>query len=390
MPKLPSWIDENDLKSIFKLLQKDGQAQLVGGCVRDVLLGRKSEDIDIATTLAPQVVIKAFEAAKIKCIPTGIKHGTVTAILNDRHYEITTLRKDIETFGRHAKVEYTDNWKEDAARRDFTINAMYMDLEGKVTDYFNGQEDLKKKVVKFVGEPQIRIKEDYLRILRYFRFISYFGADHIDQKSLDACVANMEGIKELSGERIRVEMLRIGGAQYISEAFELLDRCGIAKMVYIGKLNEKFKKYKFTSDPYVNLAAMLRCDPAISKEYTKLQSRWRLSNKEGHLLHRLVLEESLEIGGDESYHKRQIYIHGKELYLKLLALANIEDPSEEKFKTLQTLVNTWEVPNFIINGEDLKKIGYNGPEIGKRLQSLHVMWIESNFELSKEQLLNRL
>lgn len=390
MPKFPSWIDINDLKLIFKLLQKDGQARLVGGCVRDILLGRKSEDIDIATTLEPEVVMKLLGAAKIKCIPTGIKHGTITAILNDRHYEITTLRKDVETFGRHAKVEYTDNWKEDAARRDFTINAMYMDLDGEITDYFKGQEDLKKKIVKFVGDPKTRIQEDYLRILRYFRFISYFGTEHIDQKSLDACVENMDGIKGLSGERIRVEMLRIAGAKFITQAFELLDNSGISKMLYIGKLNQKFKDYKFISDPYVNLAAILRCDSTISKEYTKLQSRWRLSNKEGHLLHRLTLEESLEIAGDEAYHKRQIYIHGKELYIKLLALANIEMPSDKKVDTLQTLVNTWEIPNFIINGEDLKKIGYNGPEIGKRLQSLHKMWIESNFELTKEQLLNRL
>lgn len=390
MPKFPSWIDENDLKLIFNLLQKEGEARLVGGCVRDILLGRISEDIDIATTHEPQVVMKLLESSKIKCVPTGIKHGTVTAILNDRHYEITTLRKDVETFGRHAKVEYTDNWKEDAARRDFTINAMYMDLEGEVTDYFNGQEDLKKKIVKFVGDPKTRIQEDYLRILRYFRFISYFGVEHIDQKSLEACIANMEGIKDLSGERIRVEMLRIAGAKFISEAIELLDRSEITKMLYIGKLDQKFKSYKFTTDPYVNLAAILRCDSTISKEYTSLQSRWRFSNKEGHLLHRLILEESVEINGDEAYHKREIYTHGKELYLKLLALTNIENPSEEKFKMLQTLVNAWEVPNFIINGEDLKKIGYNGAEIGKRLQSLHKMWIESNFELSKEQLLNRL
>ena len=179
MPKLPKWVPVSDCKKIFSLIKKaGGESRLVGGCVRDILLGKSHSDVDIATTVIPDVAMSVLKKAEIKVIPTGLKHGTVTAVLNEKHYEITTLRKDVETDGRHAVVEFTDSWKEDSRRRDFTINAMSMDLEGEVYDYFDGQKDLQSKLVKFVGNPEKRIEEDYLRILRYFRFIS--GCDYCE------------------------------------------------------------------------------------------------------------------------------------------------------------------------------------------------------------------
>lgn len=390
MNNLPAWINYSDLKKLFTILTKSGQARLVGGCVRDVVLGRVSTDIDIATTHGPQEVMSLLENAGIKCIPTGLKHGTVTAVLNEKNYEITTLRKDVETFGRHASVEFTNSWEEDAKRRDFTINAMSMDLDGTLYDYYSGQADLKNKLIKFVGNPEERIKEDYLRVLRYFRFISYFGVEHIHQESLNACAKLAEGITQLSGERLRVEILKIASSQYIKEAFQLMDKLEITKHLLIKKLSDKYLDYTFSDDKYVNLAAILRCSEGISQSYTPFQARLRFSNNEGHLLHRLILQESIELSGDENYQKRQIYIHGVDLYKKLLMLANIENPDLDRYNRYKTLANTWAAPIFIINGEDLKKIGYNGAEIGKRLNSLHSMWIESNFELTKEQLLKRI
>lgn len=390
MTKFPSWINIKDIKKIFKALDISGESRLVGGCVRDLIINRKNSDIDIATTVEPKDVIKLLGNSKIKTIETGIKHGTITAIINHTPYEITTLRKDVETFGRHASIEFTDNWEEDAKRRDFTINAMSMDLDGKLYDYSSGQKDLSKKIIKFVGDPEERIKEDYLRILRYFRFISYLGKSNIDKKSLDACSKLADGLTSLSGERLRTEILKISSSEYIKDAFQMMDEYNILKHIHIKKLSNNYLDYNFSSDPFVNFAAILRCSEDIRSSYSPTQARFRLSNAEAQLLHKLVIETGVEIIGDEKYQKREIYKHGADLYKKLLSLEHIENPNIEAYQAFITLADTWEAPHFIINGEDLIKIGYNGSQIGKKLHLLHELWIESNFELTKEQLLQRL
>ena len=189
------------------------KAYVVGGCVRDAIVKRPIKDIDIATPQTPENVIKLLTAEDIKVIPTGIKHGTVTAVHGKETIEITTLRRDLDCDGRHAEVEFTNNWQEDAARRDFTMNALSMDLDGNIYDYFNGIHDLHKGIVKFVGNPDARVQEDYLRILRYFRFEAHYGTHAIDKESLNACIKFKQNIESLSGERIQAEMFKLLSAR---------------------------------------------------------------------------------------------------------------------------------------------------------------------------------
>lgn len=208
-----NYIDVNQLvtdKKIFKLFRTvenhGGVLRFVGGAVRDTLAGIKNFDIDLATDLSPEELVEACEESGLKTVPIGIKFGTVGVVLNNQTLEVTSLRKDIKTDGRHAVVEFTSDWESDASRRDLTINAIYADEKGSVFDYYNGIDDLENGVVRFIGNAGQRIKEDYLRILRFFRFYSIFGKGEIDAKALKACVENKDGIKTLSIERIRDEL----------------------------------------------------------------------------------------------------------------------------------------------------------------------------------------
>ena len=211
-----NYIDVNQLvtdKKIFKLFRTvenhGGVLRFVGGAVRDTLAGIKNFDIDLATDLSPEELVEACEESGLKTVPIGIKFGTVGVVLNNQTLEVTSLRKDIKTDGRHAVVEFTSDWESDASRRDLTINAIYADEKGSVFDYYNGIDDLENGVVRFIGNAGQRIKEDYLRILRFFRFYSIFGKGEIDAKALKACVENKDGIKTLSCERIRDELGKI-------------------------------------------------------------------------------------------------------------------------------------------------------------------------------------
>jgi len=200
LQRLPQpWMTEGPAAEVMRALTAEGdQARFVGGCVRDALVGRNIRDIDIATPLSPQRVTELLHKAGLKAVPTGIDHGTVTAVADKTGVEVTTLRRDVETDGRHAKVEFTDNWQADAARRDLTINALSADAAGKVHDYFGGLDDLAAGRVRFVGDPKQRIVEDYLRLLRFFRFHAFYGAGDPDASALAACRAAADAMSELS------------------------------------------------------------------------------------------------------------------------------------------------------------------------------------------------
>src|SRR3954447_651424 len=206
----PPWMREPATRHLLDALRRAGiEARFVGGCVRDALLGRPSADIDLATPALPGDIIAALEKAAIKAVPTGIEHGTITAVLPQRHFEITTLRRDVETYGRHARVAFDADWSEDAARRDFTINALYLDPDGTVYDPVGGLEDLKAHRVRFVGEPAKRIAEDVLRVLRYYRFEARFGGGTGDKAARAACRAAAPLLPKLSAERVASELLRL-------------------------------------------------------------------------------------------------------------------------------------------------------------------------------------
>ncbi len=388
MSKLPKWVAIEECKKIFAIMEEaGGESRLVGGCVRDIILGKTHSDIDIATSLLPEMVMKVLSKNGVKVIPTGLKHGTVTAIISEKQFEITTLRKDVLTDGRHAVVEFTDSWKEDAARRDFTINALSMDLNGKIYDYFDGMSDLEKNLVKFVGDPEKRIEEDYLRILRYFRFISYFGDAELHKASLKACGNLSKGLKKISGERIRVELLKILSSPFGLIALQLMQKVGVLQVIGIN-ISLSIPQYKFVEDSWINLAVILRFAGYNKGDVAKLAVRWRLSKKEKFKLLTLVEFIDVDISSSQNLQKRALYKYGKELYIDCITLLNIELPSLH-FKALLDLAIKWESPEFKINGENIVKMGYNGPQVGKILNKLHQMWIESDFELSMEELLSR-
>lgn len=388
MSKLPKWVAIEECRKIFAIIEEaGGDSRLVGGCVRDIILGKTHSDIDIATSLLPEMVMRALSKNDIKVIPTGLKHGTITAIINEKQFEITTLRKDVSTDGRHAIVEFTDSWKEDAARRDFTMNAISMDLSGRTYDYFEGIFDLEKKLVKFVGDPEKRIEEDYLRILRYFRFISYFGDAELHKASLKACGNLSKGLKKISGERIRVEMLKILSSPFALTAIQLMQKVGVLEVICVN-LSSSIPLYKFIEDPWINLAAVLRFAGYKKGDVAKLAVRWRLSKKEKFKLLTLVEFMDIEFSSPQNLQKRAIYKYGKELYIDSVMMLNIENPSIQFLEFIE-LGKSWQMPEFKINGENVMKMGYNGPQVGKILNKLHQMWIESDFELSMEELLSR-
>ncbi|HWA31138.1 MAG TPA: CCA tRNA nucleotidyltransferase, partial [Rhizomicrobium sp.] len=278
------WMTAPETRAVMEALAKDGgSARFVGGVVRNALLGRAVGDIDIATPLTPDDVTKTLEAAGLKAVPTGIEHGTVTAVSNGRPYEVTTLRRDVSTDGRRAVVAFTKDWAEDAQRRDFTMNALYANADGEVFDTVGGVADLKAGKVRFVGDPATRIREDYLRILRLFRFHAWYGKGEIDKAALKAAAENRAGLAQLSGERIAKEMLKLLAAEDPVPVLRSMAASAILGEILPGELNiarlERLVAIDasnfFAPDPVLRLAALLPDRAAAANE---LADRWKLSN----------------------------------------------------------------------------------------------------------------
>jgi poly(A) polymerase len=276
-------------RRVFAAVTADGaQARFVGGCVRDALLGRKVKDIDIATDAAPERVMRLLEAAGIRAIPTGIDHGTVTAVIERAHYEITTLRHDVETYGRHAKVAFTDDWMADASRRDFTMNALFCALDGTLFDPFGGMADALAGRVRFVGEPRARITEDVLRLLRFFRFQAHYGRTAPDPAALSACMALAPLLPRLSGERVQGEFLRLLRADDPVPVLRLMversimahllpDAVRLDRLAGLIALERDPVLCPEDGDPLRRLAALLPDERAVG---LRVAERLRLSNEE--------------------------------------------------------------------------------------------------------------
>jgi len=383
--KFPPGLPIDDIKFLCSILAKKGESRLVGGCVRNILLSKTSTDIDIATQVEPKQAMQLLTKEGVKCIPTGIKHGTFTVIYHKQHYEITTLRRDVETFGRHAEVAFTNDWLEDAKRRDFTMNAMYIDMDGNLYDYFKGQQDLAQKLIRFVGDPEARIHEDYLRILRYFRFYSYFDGNNMDDASLNACKKLAANMDKLSGERIQLEMFKIINAKFAMDALALMHKNSILKVLGLDIQSDGFWGYNLGDDSIVNLAALLRCcaKPADTLAYIKL--RWKLANKTFALLDFLV-HLPFTANDAKQHQLRLLYQHGLEKYLggvKLLAAETTALPADELISRATNAV----IPKFPLSGDDMLKIGYSGKAMGVAIKLLEKAWLESDFKLSKSSLL---
>jgi poly(A) polymerase len=348
-----------------------GSARIVGGAVRDTLLGIETADVDLATVHAPEHVIDLLEAARIKAIPTGLQHGTITAVADDDVYEVTTLRRDVATDGRHATVAFTDDWQEDAARRDFTINALYADpATGELFDYFGGLDDLRAGRVRFIGDPLVRIAEDHLRILRFFRFLARFG-DEPDAAGLKACADRANDLMALSRERIANELLRLLIAPRAFPVVELMIERGIFRPVLpeitdaarFGTLIQREAAAGVAPDPIRALAALLPADPKIALD---IGARLKLSKKQ-----RQQLESAAHPPDAET--RVLAYRLGVDLALDRLLLAG-GDPSS---------LAGWTPPRLPLSGGDLVARGLQaGPDVARTLRRIEDRWVAEGFPQS--------
>lgn len=365
-----------------------GEARLVGGCVRDSILQRDVHDIDLATNLLPNQTIKALKLRNIKTIPTGLKHGTITAVLNQRSFEITTLRHDVKCDGRHAKVEFTNNWQADASRRDFTFNALYADKHGHIYDYFGGIEDLKARRLNFIGNAEDRIKEDYLRILRAFRFHAKICVGDLSDEILSVCKKHSHMIQNLSGERTRDEILKL---LECNDPFPTLK--SMQESDVLQKIIPKEVKCEILSSPLllgtdalVKLALLLRAtkknDRLSLGEY--VSKFLRLSNKQKKKL-LFLLSNDIKTELSEKEQKKYISLFGRELYCDLVKICGVE--SGENVDEYISFANTFNIPKFPLSGDDLISIGHQpGKSLGRNLELLKQHWEDSSYTLTKEEL----
>jgi len=387
-----------EAKIIFSYLNdigKESAVRFVGGCVRKAICGESIDDIDLATSFEPNEVKKRLNKENIKVLDTGISHGTVTAILNKKKFEITTLRKDVSTDGRHANVEFTSNWEEDASRRDFTINAIYADIEGRIFDPLNGISDLQNGIIKFIGSSEERIQEDYLRILRYFRFFTQYSKIDYDQNIIRSVKQYINGLNKISNERIFDELKKI---LTLNNVYSLFSH-NTSKDIFLNifpqfKYYERLKtidsldsKLRDKYDNYLILAALI-LDQTNNYEYfchkykmsNSIKNRFKNMsiNFENFEKKNFFLEENI---------KKLIYLSNKDyvrdlLFFSICANKKIETLSIEK---LINYVNVCKIPKFPISGDYLKKYGYEtGQTLGKKLKSLEEKWIENDFIIEKK------
>ncbi|MBV8799820.1 MAG: CCA tRNA nucleotidyltransferase [Alphaproteobacteria bacterium] len=382
------------------LMRDAGEARFVGGVVRNALLHRPVSDVDLATPLLPQDVMQRLEAAGIGAVPTGIEHGTVTAIANGKTFEITTLRRDVSTDGRRATVDFGTEWKEDAARRDFTMNALYATLEGEVFDYFGGLADLQAGRVRFVGDPATRICEDYLRILRLFRFHAWYGRGDIDAAALQAAAAQKSGLAILSGERIQKEMLKVLEAENPSPVLRIMAAAGILVEIMAGDPNLRRlenlvqidRENFFDPDSLLRLAAMLSEDREVTATFS---DRLKLSNAARERLRDLASPEEKIVSYLSIREVRKLlYRLGTQRFKDCARLRWAEDPKYSnavQWRALLAMADAWQRPVFPITGGDVMAAGVaQGPLVGRILAEVEEWWIDSDFTEDEFSLAERL
>ncbi|HEX4507356.1 MAG TPA: CCA tRNA nucleotidyltransferase [Alphaproteobacteria bacterium] len=395
MLKGRSWLDAKATRTLIAALDAGGiDFRFVGGAVRDGLLGRKVSDIDVATPAMPEGVVRAVEAAGLKAIPTGLAHGTVTVMVGRQPFEVTTLRRDVETDGRHAVVAFTDDWRADAARRDFTMNALYADRDGAITDFFGGEADARAGHIRFIGEAVQRIAEDALRILRFFRFHAWYGRGALDADGLAASAKLAGMIERLSGERIRVELLKTLAAPDPAPAWAAMIEAGVmahtlhaaVNLAGLSRMVALERELGLPADPLRRLAALTG---APSTELLgALKDRLKLSNRdEAHL--RLIGGYTDRIGLVARRKFGRALYGAEPAWLRDAAMqADIETGT---LAGLIRFIEGWTEPKFPLTGADLKAVGIEaGPGMGRTLAELERWWIEADFAPDKEACLARL
>lgn len=392
--------DKKFLK-LFRAVENHGGAlRFVGGAVRDVLAGIEGFDLDLATDLSPEELVEACGEHGLKTVPIGIKFGTVGVIIDNNILEVTSLRKDVKTDGRHAEVEFTADWEVDASRRDLTINAVYADEKGNVFDYYNGIDDLEKGRIRFIGSPTQRIKEDYLRILRFFRFHSKFAKTPIDKKALAACIENKDGLKNLSMERIRDEMFKILLTENSGQTIKIMAENDILGYVLPATSEKGFehldfllnlvKKHNLAKDALRRLFVIYNPDEALANNMVTRMKFSRIQRQ--RFMSWAETDFTLEDFADEERLTRMIYYHGKEfardklLLVEALSLNELPNTAEI-LKFIEDMI----MPIFPIRGKDVLDAGVSDNRlIGDILDKLEQVWIVSAFSLTRDELLKKI
>ena len=395
---LKSWMKWPETTAVLKALRSNGSESLfVGGCVRDSFLNKSVTDIDIATSSKPLVTIKLLKSASIKAIATGISHGTITAICGNKKFEITTLRQDVETYGRKAKVRFTSDWEADALRRDFSLNAIYSNEQGEIFDPFFGLGDLMNARVRFIGNPEARIKEDFLRILRFFRFYSLYGSGKPDSKALKACKKMSKFLTKLSSERVWMEMKKILISKRSFDVIALMHKSKILHHLSIKPVNMGYMKkiilledHLHKSDPIRRLASLLCKNRNLHKDIVNVSKRMKLSGIENKRLF-FLLENFKGISrkrNTKSWRRDACSFESPffEDILFLYSSFRGEDIKKKKIfcKKMLKQYKLWKGKKFPISGNDILSLGVSeGKQIGQILDPLKLWWIDGNFKATK-------
>lgn len=390
---LPAWMAFEETEQLIDVLSIDGHdaPRFVGGCVRDVLVNRTVYDFDLATPLLPEKVMELLEGAKIKAIPTGLSHGTVTAVLNKIPFEITTLRKDIETDGRHAKVRFTSSWEEDAARRDLTFNALFCDREGNVYDYHNGVQDLHAGRVRFIGDASARIQEDILRILRFFRFFAHYGRGEADEEALAACAAHTKDIQGLSKERVTYEFLRLLEADQAAHACQYMVDHDVMPALTGKKCNTRAleKLIRLERDWDTSYDAIRRV-AVLMREHSPM---FHLSNvQKKHLA--ILQDEDLKtkVWSDmPNFAVRQfVYDMGHDVLRDIVLLKAANEPDQtENYLQIYQAATRCRLPKMPVIGNDVIELGVDkGKQVGDYLRQVETWWRDKDFRPGRTECLN--
>ncbi|ACU48531.1 CCA tRNA nucleotidyltransferase [Brucella microti] len=404
------WLNAKPLQALFTALNRDGgEARVVGGAVRNTLLGTGVSDVDLATTHLPEETVRLASEAGFKPVPTGMEHGTITVVVQGYPFEVTTLRRDIETNGRHAKVAFGTDWKADAERRDFTINALYVTADGTVIDQVGGLADIETRTLRFIGDAEQRIREDYLRILRFFRFFAWYGSGRPEAEGLRASARLKDGIAQLSAERIWSEMKKLLGAPDPSRALLWMRQAGVLNLVLpesekwgidaIHGLVRTQSDLGWQADPLLRLESLVPPDAVRMEELGK---RMKMSNAERARLEAWARADAVKPGLSEQALKKAIYRGSKQALLDRIRLAYAaarheavgSDEAMIRAGGVARLLDAaehYDAPVFPITGGDLLARGIEkGPGLGETLRSLETLWIDSCFSLDREALLRKL
>ncbi|MGQ0456853.1 MAG: CCA tRNA nucleotidyltransferase [Hyphomicrobium sp.] len=391
------WLRAPALAKIFDALEAGGaEARVVGGAVRNALIGPPVGDIDLATTATPDETLRLAAAAGLRTYPSGIAHGTITVVADDRPFEVTTLRRDVETDGRRAVVAFTKDWSEDAARRDFTINGLFCRRDGVVIDTVGGLADIDARRVRFIGDPAARIREDFLRILRFFRFSAAYAEGELDRDGLSACIALRDGVTRLSGERIGAELIKMLLGRRAGEIASVMRAAGILELTIgcsghperLMRLEEIESALGDHPDALTRLAALAVEAAADAKP---LAERLRLSNSEAVKLAATATQDpAFADPQNESAARVALYRMGADSYVRAVRYSWAKSggpPSSKEWGALATLPQRWTAPGLPFSGKDVIALGIRpGPSVGAILSAFEDWWIAEDFPSNSSRL----